>query len=231
MTAAVRAIDLTVTIGRTVALPPVDLEVGMGEIVAICGPSGSGKTTLLDCVLSLRRPSRGTIRVLGTDLTTMGRRGAARFRRDNTGMIAQSPDLLPELNVVENVAVPLLFAGVRRTEAIARAAAMLEQVGLAGTERLRPESLSGGEAQRAALARALVAPGTRLLAADEPTAALDAAGVRHVVEVMTTSARANGITVLLATHDPAVVEACDRVHRLRDHVAHGPDARLPAGSR
>jgi len=209
-----------VRIGRTLALPPVDLDVGRGEVVALMGPSGSGKTTLLDCLLGLQTPTSGRIRVLGEDLRTMSRRSLSAFRRRNVGIVSQNPELLAELDVVENVAVPLVFGGTPRVEALAAATAALAQVGLAGTDRLRPENLSGGEAQRVALARAVVSPDIRLLVADEPTAALDEENVRLMTDLILALARDRDVAVVVATHDTDVAARCDRVHRLREHRAH-----------
>lgn len=211
-----------VSFGSAVALPIVDLHLGRGEILGLVGPSGSGKTTLLDCVLGLVEPTSGSVEVLGESYSELSTARKARLRRRGIGVISQNPQLLPEISVAENVAIGLLFDGSRRARALKLASVALEQVGLSGTEKLHPENLSGGEAQRVALARALVSQDVQLLVADEPTAALDAANVRRMAELMIGTARARGISVMVATHDAVVAQRCDRVHELREHRAHVP---------
>jgi len=206
----------------TVVLPEVDLHLGDGEVLALTGPSGSGKTTLLDVVLGLRRPSARRVEVLGHDLGSMSTGQIADLRREQMGQVSQTPDLLPELTVAENVGVGLIFSGMRRRRALERAEKALDMVGLSGAGSLRPTALSVGEAQRASIARALAPETTRLLVADEPTASLDADNVRHVMDVILAAARTRDLTVLLATHDRYVADRCGREVALRPHVAHRP---------
>ncbi|MCA5894214.1 ABC transporter ATP-binding protein [Isoptericola sp. NEAU-Y5] len=197
------------------ALPATDLCLAEGEILALMGPSGSGKTTLLDCVLGTRLPTSGRVTVLGVDLGGRSPSEVSRLRRRSIGIVAQNPQLLPELSVVENVAVALLFNGVPRRRALARGQAVLEEVGLSDAMTKRPGHLSGGEAQRVALARALAQDDVRLLVADEPTAALDEASVIATTDLLVGTARTRGVSVVVATHDRAVAARCDRVQMLR----------------
>lgn len=212
---AVALDGVEVVVGRVVALPTTDLVLHQGEVLALMGPSGSGKTTLLDCVLGIRAPTSGTVTVLGQDLGGSCRSQISRLRRRSMGIVAQSPQLLPELSVVENVAVTLLFNGTPRRQALARGRALLDEVGLQGAEKKRPEHLSGGEAQRVALARALSQEDVGIIVADEPTAALDEANVVGMTELLVATARSRGLSVLVATHDRAVAVRCDRVQMLR----------------
>lgn len=207
--------QVEVDLGGVLALPAVDLRLDEGESLALTGPSGSGKTTLLDCVLGLRGPTAGRVTVLGHDVGRGRPRARAALRRQSIGIVSQNPELLPELDVEENVAISLLFDGVPRAKALAEARAALVEVGLDGSGRKRPEHLSGGEAQRAAVARALVRPEVRLLVADEPTAALDPDNVDLVTGLLVASARVRGIAVLIATHDQTVAHRCDRIQDLR----------------
>ncbi|RLG47283.1 MAG: macrolide ABC transporter ATP-binding protein [Thermoproteota archaeon] len=196
------------------ALRGASLSVEEGEFVALTGPSGSGKTTLLNIVAGLDRPTRGRAVVLGRDLSRMGGDELARFRLENVGVVFQFYNLLEELTCVENVALPLIAAGVPAGEALERAARLLERVGLSHRLRARPASMSGGEQQRAAVARALVTS-PRLLLADEPTGNLDSASKRGVMELLRGAAD-EGRTVLVMTHDPEMASYADRVLRVRD---------------
>jgi putative ABC transport system ATP-binding protein len=214
-TPALLLVGAEVTLGEATILPPVDLRLERGEVLALMGPSGSGKTTLLDCVVGLRTPTAGSVEVLGAGYGSMSSRERARLRRRSIGIIEQNPRLLPELDVAENVALVLVFDGVPRRRALALAREALTVVGLDGAGALRPENLSGGEAQRAALARALLSDRIELLVADEPTAALDEDNVRLMTELIVGTARDRDISVLLATHDTTVAERCDRIQRMR----------------
>jgi ABC-type lipoprotein export system ATPase subunit len=204
-----------VVLGGVFVLPRVDLRLDAGESLALTGPSGSGKTTLLDCVLGLRRPTAGHVVVLGSDVGRVRPARHTALRRRSIGVVSQNPQLLPELDVAENVAISLLFDGEPRGRALDAARAALCVVGLEDAGSKRPEHLSGGEAQRAAVARALVRPDVRLLVADEPTAALDADNVDLVAGLLVGATRARGISLLIATHDQTVARQCDRVQDLR----------------
>lgn len=210
----VRCTDIEVTFGSTPALSPTSLEIAEGESVAVMGPSGSGKTTLLQCIEGLITPTGGRITVIGQNQRTSSRVQRAALRRRTMGLVFQDPELLPEFSTVENVAFGLLFDGVPRERALARARTALEDVGLGDRIDAEVRTLSGGEAQRAAVARALVRPELRLVIADEPTAALDVDTAELITTTLLQHARSRGAAVLLATHDPAVARRCDRIHQL-----------------
>jgi putative ABC transport system ATP-binding protein len=179
------------------------------------GPSGSGKTSLLMLLAGLERASSGSIEVAGEDLTPLDEDGRARFRLANLGIIFQSFHLIPSMTAQQNVAVPLELAG--RGNAMAAAVAALGEVGLSHRLSHLPPELSGGEQQRVALARAL-APGPRLLLADEPTGNLDIATGRMVMDLLFGLCGAAKATLLLITHDPALAARCGRTVTLRDGV-------------
>lgn len=217
--AVVTCDDLEVAYGTTLALSRTSFHAVAGESVAIMGPSGSGKTTLLQCIEGLIRPTAGTLTVLGQDQVRATRASRADLRRTSMGLIFQSPELLPEFSVSENVAFTLLFDGVRRPAALRSAVEALAAVGLEHRAGARIPSLSGGESQRVAVARALVRPEMRLLIADEPTASLDVENARLVTETLLDEASARDATVLLATHDPAIAAMCDRIFQIERHEA------------
>jgi len=218
--AVVRTRDLTkeYRLGRenvVHALAGVDLEVEPGELVAVLGRSGSGKSTLLNVVGGLDRPTRGRVEVEGEDLATLGERALAAFRARKVGFVFQSFHLQPRYPAWENVALPLVFAGVVRRERRRRATALLDRLGLAARAGHRPAELSGGEQQRVAFARSLVAD-PPLLLADEPTGNLDSETSRQVVDLLR-DAHGRGTTLLLVTHDREMAEdAADRVLQMTD---------------
>lgn len=222
-----RLVDIVQTVPdgryRRVVLDGVDLDVGAGEMVVLMGPSGSGKTTLLRIAAGIDRPERGMPVVDGEHLWVLSASQLAELRRRSIGYVEQRWNLLDSLTVVENVALPLELDGTGSREATRDAMAALEDVGIAELARQFPSSLSGGEQQRAAVARALV--GTRhVLVADEPTGALDALTAEAVMRLIRGRCDRGGTAVLLATHDPAVAGWADRVVYLRegqlsDHVA------------
>ncbi len=197
------------------ALRGVDLEVTPGELVAITGPSGSGKSTLLHVAGALDLPTAGELTILGEDLRAMSDDRLAAFRRRRLGFVFQFFNLLPTLSASENAALPLLLEGVGRREALAKAAALLERVGLGDRLDHRPDELSGGQQQRVALARALVAE-PALLLADEPTGNLDSEAGARVLDLLEAARRERGLTIVLVTHDPGVAARADRVVRLKD---------------
>jgi putative ABC transport system ATP-binding protein len=200
--------------GRSLTiLDGITLDVATGELVAITGPSGSGKSTLLGLVAGLDRPSSGSIVVGGVDITRLDEDALARFRRETLGYVFQSYHLIPTLTAVENVAVPLEIAGV--PNALARARVLLDDVGLGDRAHHYPVQLSGGEQQRAALARA-VALDPGLLLADEPTGNLDSATGTRIIELLLELRRRRGATLVLVTHDDALARHADRVVVLRD---------------
>ncbi|MBT3535215.1 MAG: ABC transporter ATP-binding protein [Rhodospirillaceae bacterium] len=191
----------------------VDLSVAKGEAIGLVGPSGSGKSTLMAIMAGLERPSRGQVRVAGQILQAMGEDDLARFRRDHVGIVFQSFHLIPTMTALENVAMPLEFAGV--AEAFAQAELALAEVGLDHRLTHYPSQLSGGEQQRVALARAVVRrPG--LLLADEPTGNLDGATGAAIIDLMFGLHQAANSTLILITHDPALAQRCDRIVHMRD---------------
>jgi|APLow6443716910_1056828.scaffolds.fasta_scaffold55631_2 putative ABC transport system ATP-binding protein len=199
--------------GPVAVLAGVDLVVGRGEAVAVQGVSGSGKSTLLHILGAIERPTGGTVHVCGEDLGALGAREQAGFRARQIGFVFQFFNLLPTLTAAENVIAGLEpLAGTRALRRDAAAAA-LEAVGLAHLGDRYPAQLSGGEQQRVAIARA-VAKRPALLLADEPTGALDAATAAQILEVLDAVRRLHGCSVVVATHDPAVVRHVDRVLRL-----------------
>lgn len=199
--------------GSVNILKGIDLAVGRGEKVGVVGPSGSGKSSMMMILGGLQPPTGGSVMVNGHELTRMGEDDLARFRRDEVGIVFQSFHLIPTMTALENVAIPLEFAGL--PDAFDRARAGLEAVGLGHRLTHYPGQLSGGEQQRVALARAF-APGPALLLADEPTGNLDGATGAKVIELMFGMAERHGTTIVLITHDPSLADQCDRVIRLVD---------------
>jgi putative ABC transport system ATP-binding protein len=199
--------------GAVNILRGVDLAVHRGETVAIVGPSGSGKSTMMMIVAGLEKPSSGLVRVAGQDLTALDEDALALFRRESVGIVFQSFHLIPAMTAVENVAIPLEFAG--RRDAFARARAALESVGLGHRLSHYPGQLSGGEQQRVALARA-VATEPAVLLADEPTGNLDAASGATIIDLLFTLRERCNSTLLLITHDNELAARCDRIGRMHD---------------
>lgn len=196
------------------ALNAVDLAVAQREFVSIMGPSGSGKTTLLQILGALDRPTHGVYTLEGVDLTVLKDRDLAQIRRDHFGFIFQSYNLFPELNALENVEVPMIYAGVRASDRRRRAQDLLEQVGLGHRLRHRPNEMSGGEQQRVAIARALANSPT-ILFADEPTGNLPTEQGRQVMKSLK-DLNDLGMTVLVVTHDPGIAAWSERLLMLRD---------------
>jgi putative ABC transport system ATP-binding protein len=199
--------------GPVHVLRGVDLSVGAGEAVGIVGPSGSGKTSLLMLLAGLERPTAGSLQVANQDLKAMDEDALARFRRDEVGIVFQAFHLIPTMSALENVAMPLEFAG--RRDAFDRAAAALKEVGLGHRLDHYPGQMSGGEQQRVALARAVVAE-PRLILADEPTGNLDRATGGVVMDLLFGLRERLGTTLILITHDPALAERCGRQVRMED---------------
>jgi putative ABC transport system ATP-binding protein len=213
--------------GPVQVLRGVDLAVDTGEAVGIVGPSGSGKTSLLMLLAGLERPTGGRLVVAGRELGSLDEDALARFRRDEVGIVFQAFHLIPTMTALENVAVPLEFAG--RRDAFERAEAALKEVGLGHRLTHYPGQLSGGEQQRVALARAVVAE-PRLILADEPTGNLDRKTGSAVMELLFGLRERMGTTLLLITHDPALAERCGRQVRIEDGliVSDTPNLRLAA---
>ena len=191
----------------------IDLSIARGATAGLVGPSGSGKSTLLMVLAGLERPSEGLVRVAGEDLARLGEDALARFRREHIGIVFQSFHLVPTMTALENVAIPLEFAG--RKDAFARAEAELRAVGLGHRLSHYPGQLSGGEQQRVALARAVVGD-PEILLADEPTGNLDQATGEEIIELMFALHRRKGTTLVLITHDEHLAARCGQVIRLKD---------------
>ncbi len=211
----VEAREAVLSFGRTPALRGASLAVSAGELLAIMGPSGSGKSTLLHCLAGILTPDSGEIRFDGRRLDALREKERSALRRKRFGFVFQFGQRVPELTAEENVAMPLLLDGVRRTRALAEARSWFGRLGLDGLERRRSGELSGGQAQRVALARALVAR-PDVLFADEPTGALDSLTGEHVMDLLVTSARDEGTTVVLVTHEARVAACADREVVVRD---------------
>jgi len=197
---------------RVHVLKDIGLEIGRGEAVGLVGPSGSGKSTLLMVLAGLERADSGTVQVNGAALQTLSEDQLALFRGQHIGIVFQSFHLIPTMNALENVAVPLELMG--RKDAQARARRELEAVGLGERLTHYPAQLSGGEQQRVALARAL-APDPMILVADEPTGNLDESTGAQIADLIFAQHTAHGMTLLLVTHDLNLAQRCDRIIRLR----------------
>ena len=199
--------------GPTAILRGLDLQVPAGTTVSLVGPSGAGKTSLLMIIAGLERPTTGTVRIADTDLGPLDEDALARFRRHHVGIVFQSFHLIPSMTALENVALPLEFAG--RDDAREAAEAALEAVGLGHRLRHMPGQLSGGEQQRVALARA-TAPRPALLLADEPTGNLDRATGRKIMDLLFALQAEHRTTLLLVTHDPEMAARCGRQLLMED---------------
>ncbi|MGC4893131.1 ABC transporter ATP-binding protein [Micromonospora sp. DT31] len=221
MTVTIEARDVVLAFGGTPALRGASLAVAAGEVVAVMGPSGSGKSTLLHCLAGILRPDSGEVRFDGTRIDTLGEADRSALRRDRFGFVFQFGQLVPELTAAENVALPLLLRGVRRTPALRAAHGWFERLGLAGLEHRRSGELSGGQAQRVALARGLVAE-PRVLFADEPTGALDSLTGEEVMTLLVDAAREKGTTVVLVTHEARIAAYADREVMVRDGRVNAP---------
>ena len=213
-----RGVTRTYKLGREKlpVLRGVDWEIRRGEWACLLGASGSGKTTLLNLIGTLEQPDSGTIRIAGVDVWKLGRGEAARFRNRKIGFVFQAYHLLPELTVLENVMLPGNLAGLSRGEAKKRAVPLLETVGLSGRMRHRPSELSGGEQQRAAIARALLNE-PELLLADEPTGNLDTHTGEAILELFTELRKLHpGRSIMMITHNREIAKLADRTGELVD---------------
>lgn len=211
--------------GAVAALRAVDLEIRRGEFVAISGPSGSGKSTLLHILGLLDRPKEGRYLLEGRDVTALPDRELSALRGRRIGFVFQSFHLLPRASALENVMLPLLYAG--EPDAAARAREALARVGLSARERHRPGELSGGEQQRVAIARAIVKR-PDLILADEPTGNLDGRTGLEILELLS-QIRAGGVTLVLVTHEARVAERAERVIELQDGRVVADRRRAPDG--
>jgi putative ABC transport system ATP-binding protein len=209
---------LHLSFGETPALQGASVSVAAGEILAVMGPSGSGKSTLLHCLAGKLRPQRGEVLYQGRRVDTLGEGERTALRRDRLGFVFQFGQLVPELTAAENVALPLLLGGMRRAPALREAHGWFERLGLAGLESRRSGELSGGQAQRVAIARGLVTH-PNVLFADEPTGSLDSLTGERVMDLLVTASRQEGAAMILVTHEPRVAAYADREVVVRDGKA------------
>jgi putative ABC transport system ATP-binding protein len=215
MSAQLEARAVVRSFGSTPALRGASVTVAAGEILAVMGPSGSGKSTLLHCLAGILPPDAGEVWFDGRRIDTLGEAERSTLRRDRFGFVFQFGQLVPELSAEENVALPLLLGGARRAAALTDARTWFARLGLDGLEGRRSGELSGGEAQRVALARGLVAR-PEVLFADEPTGSLDSLTGEQVMDLLSSAARDQGTTVVLVTHEPRVAAYADREVVVRD---------------
>lgn len=207
--------ELAKSYGHTIVLHEASLAVGKGESVAVMGPSGSGKSTLLYCLSGVVAPDNGSVIFDGNRVDTFSDTRRAELRRSAFGFVFQFPGLLPELSVEENVALPLMLNSVHHGEAITRARKLLPALGLEGLERRRPGELSGGQAQRVGIARALILE-PAVVFADEPTGALDTETGKEVMALLVSTVRDRQAALIVVTHDERVAKRCDRIVRVTD---------------
>jgi putative ABC transport system ATP-binding protein len=212
-----QAQDIVKNFGQTPALQGASMAVSRGEILAVMGPSGSGKSTLLHCLAGILTPDSGEVWFDGRRLDTESDDQRSELRRHRFGFVFQTGQLVPELTAEENVALPLLLGGAHRGPAIAKARAWFGRLGLDGLEQRRSGELSGGQAQRVALARGLVTE-PEVLFADEPTGSLDSVTGEIVMTLLTSAVRERGTTVVLVTHDARVAAYADREIIVRDGI-------------
>lgn len=227
MTAAIELRQIHKRFGDRRILEDASLRIECGERVALLGESGSGKSTLLNLIAGLETPDEGSIHVLGEEMSALGADVRADMRRARIGFVFQSFHLLPFLDAVRNVAVPLLLGGMRSAAALAAAAHELDSMGLGDRLHARPQELSGGEQQRVALARALVHRPAIVLA-DEPTGNLDPASAQRALEQMMAAIAEREATLLLVTHSTAAARIAGRRLRLHGHrITPETDGTLP----
>lgn len=196
-------------------LKGISLDIVPGEIVSIVGPSGAGKTTLLQIIGSLDRPNSGQVKYDTTDIFSLKDAQLARFRNENIGFVFQFHQLLPEFTLLENVAMPALIGGVKRSDAYKRAKELIAYLGLKDRENHRPAELSGGERQRAAVARALINK-PKVVLADEPSGSLDSKNRQELHKLFFDLRRDMNQTFVIVTHDESLAADCDRIIKMRD---------------
>jgi ABC-type lipoprotein export system ATPase subunit len=226
---SIQAVDIHKTYdtgtAKVPALRGVNLEIAPGEMVAVMGPSGCGKTTLLNCLSGLDKVDTGEIWLEGKNLATLSDRERTHYRALRMGFVFQVYNLLPVLNAVENVELPLLLSGMKPKAARERAMSALEQVGLRDWATHRPAELSGGQRQRTTIARALVNH-PAIVWADEPTGALDSTTAAEIMGLMRQLNQQEGLTIVLVTHDANVGAQCERLISMRDGEIVGDNAQL-----
>lgn len=225
----IRARGVCKSFGQNTALRDADVTVRSGEVLAVMGPSGSGKSTLLHCLAGIFPPDSGDVTFDGQALGAMSEAGRTRLRRTAFGFVFQFGQLVPELTAADNVALPLLLNRVRRGAAYKTAGTWLDRLGIGDKGRNRTGELSGGQAQRVAVARALaLAP--KVIFADEPTGSLDSLAGEKVMELLTGLAREQGTTLIIVTHDARVAAYAERVAMVHDGLVSGADLPVPAPS-
>lgn len=205
---------------KTLALRGANLAVEPGEIVAVMGPSGSGKSTLLHCLAGILKIDSGEVRFDGENIGKMSDKKRNQLRREKFGFVFQFSQLVPELTALDNVALPLLINGVNKTEAYTKAKTWLKKVGVEAVASQIPGELSGGQAQRVAVARAMVIE-PKILFADEPTGSLDSLNSEKVMDLFIKTAKEIGTTVIMVTHEPTIAAYADRSVIVRDGVVTG----------
>jgi putative ABC transport system ATP-binding protein len=216
--------DLRKRFGKTTALDGVSISIRPGEIVAVMGPSGSGKSTLLHCLAGILRPDEGEVWFDGERIDALGEGPRTTLRRSSFGFVFQLGQLVSELDLLENVALPLLLAGRPRKEALEGSARWLERLGVDEVAAHRPGEVSAGQSQRAAVARALIHE-PHVVFADEPTGALDSLAGEQVMELLVSTSKEQGAAVVLVTHDVRVAAYADREVIVRDGRV--PNASVP----
>lgn len=219
----IQARDIHKSFGSLEVLKGVDLTVNRGEILAIVGASGAGKSTLLQILGTLSRPTSGSVLFEGEDLFRLPDKALAKFRNRHIGFVFQFHQLLPEFTLLENVAMPALIGGVKRSEAFVKAGELIEYLGLKDRADHRPAQLSGGECQRAAVARALISNPDVVLA-DEPSGSLDSANRRELYDLFFKLRSERGQTFVIVTHDEALALRSDRIVRLADGQVLTPES-------
>ena len=212
--------------GEIEVLHGIDAEIKSGELTYLVGESGSGKTTLISIIAGILYPTKGSVEVFGTDIYSLSDNDLVRFRLNTIGFIFQQYNLLPTLTSAENASVPLVAAGMGRTEAVERGRAMLEKLNVGDQADKLPRALSGGQQQRVAIARALVHE-PRLIVCDEPTAALDAKSGRRVMDLLREVALSPDRAVIIVTHDNRIFDLADRILGMEDGRITSDGAIMP----
>ncbi len=220
VTNIISAKNIKKSYGKTEVLHGVTLDVRQGEVLAIMGPSGSGKSTLLHSLAAIIPVDSGEIIFGGRNIAKFSDNKRSILRRTAFGFVFQFSQLVPELTVIDNVALPLLLNGVNRNKAYVEAKKWLNEVGLPDKHESTPGEISGGQAQRVAIARAMVAQ-PKILFADEPTGSLDSLNSEHVMELFIKTVKDNGTTVVMVTHEPSIAAYADREIVVRDGVIVG----------
>ena len=211
----IAAKDITKSFGSLQVLKGISIGIGKGEVVSVVGASGAGKSTLLQILGTLSRPDGGQLEIDGKDVLSMKGDSLSRFRNREIGFVFQSHHLLPEFTALENVMIPALIGGERRSAAESRARELLSEVGLDGRTGHKPSELSGGEAQRVAIARALV-NSPAVLFADEPSGNLDSTTKQEIHRLFFDMRERHGQTIVIVTHDGGLADMCDRKFTMRD---------------